>query len=192
MSATPASPPRHVLLFSGHMVDAPGRATPRFTPAMVPAARARIEQVLDALQAGPQDLALSQAAAGGDLLFLAACMARGVRCQVLLPQPEPAFVAASVLPSADGPAWLRQWQALRPQLASAPQVLPDEPAAPGSIHERCNQWLLASALAQARGPLQLLLLWDGGGGDGPGGTRHMKDVAQRQGAQLHWIDTRRL
>src|SRR5690349_14580778 len=50
--------PRQVLLFSGHMVDAPDRPQPRFPPRMVPAAARRIAEVLDGLQAGPDDLAL--------------------------------------------------------------------------------------------------------------------------------------
>ena len=43
---------------------------------------------------GPEDLAFCQAAAGGDLLFVEACQQRGVRCQVLLPFPEPEFISA--------------------------------------------------------------------------------------------------
>ncbi|MDH5541248.1 MAG: DUF4071 domain-containing protein, partial [Rhizobacter sp.] len=65
--------PRQVLLFSGHMVDAPGRAKPRFPAAMVPRASAEIEAVLDKLGAGEGDLALTQGAAGGDLIFAEAC-----------------------------------------------------------------------------------------------------------------------
>ncbi|ENO83944.1 hypothetical protein C667_24449, partial [Thauera phenylacetica B4P] len=34
--------PRRVILFSGHMIDAPGRAEPRFPPALAPAAAAHI------------------------------------------------------------------------------------------------------------------------------------------------------
>ena len=60
----------------------------------------KIGEALDALDAGPDDLALCQAAAGGDLLFLEACQQRGVRCQILLPFPEPEFIERSILPSA--------------------------------------------------------------------------------------------
>ena len=35
-----------------------------------------------------------------DLLFLEACQQRGVRCQILLPFPEPEFIERSILPSA--------------------------------------------------------------------------------------------
>ena len=49
---SPPFVPRQVLLFSGHMVDTPGRPKPRFPPAMVPAATAQIERALDELAHG--------------------------------------------------------------------------------------------------------------------------------------------
>ena len=89
-----------VILFSGHMVDAPDRPTPRFPADKEDIAAQKIGEALEALGAGPEDLALCQAAAGGDLLFLEACQQRGVRCQVLLPLREPDFIDRSILPSA--------------------------------------------------------------------------------------------
>ncbi|HET7528295.1 MAG TPA: tetratricopeptide repeat protein, partial [Burkholderiaceae bacterium] len=60
--------PRRVILFSGHMMDAPGRDPPRFPADKEAAAAQRIAQALEDLGAGDADLALCQAAAGGDLL----------------------------------------------------------------------------------------------------------------------------
>ena len=37
-SGAEGAPPRKVFLFSGHMIDAPGRQPARFPPAVVPAA----------------------------------------------------------------------------------------------------------------------------------------------------------
>lgn len=74
--------PRLALLFSGHMMDGPDRVEPRFPPAKEAAALEEIEAALAELDAGEQDIAFCQAAAGGDLLFLEACQRRGcaVRC----------------------------------------------------------------------------------------------------------------
>ncbi len=58
--------PRRVILFSGHRVDEPGRATPRFPLDKVPIAAAAIGQALQRIDAGPDDLALTQGASGGD------------------------------------------------------------------------------------------------------------------------------
>jgi hypothetical protein len=187
--------PRQVFLFSGHMVDAPGRAPARLPPAKLPQAAAALRQSLDAQDAGPDDLLLTQGAAGGDLLCAEACRERGVRVQLLLPLAEPEFIERSVLPSADGEHWRRRWLALKSALRLPPRVMPDElgPLPDGAnAFERCNQWLLHTALAYGADKLRFICLWDGGGGDGPGGTAHMVDEVQRRGGRVTWIDTRRL
>ena len=111
-----------MLLFSGHRVDAPGREPPRFPAAKVAAAAAAIEGVLDELGAGAEDLALTQGSAGGDLLFAEACLRRGVHLRLLLPLAEPAFVRASVAPSADGARWVERFRAVRDALEEPPRV----------------------------------------------------------------------
>ena len=73
--------------------------------------------------------------------------------------------------------------------------MPDElgPLPKGtSAFERCNRWLLYSALAQGQHKLRFVCLWDGGGGDGPGGTAHMYDEVKRRTGRVSWIDTRKL
>jgi tetratricopeptide (TPR) repeat protein len=187
--------PRQVLLFSGHRVDAPGRARPRFPATMVPQAEAAIDQALDALGAGAGDLALAQGAAGGDLLFVRACVARDVRVQLLLPLPEPEFIEQSVLASEGGEDWRARYFDLKALLGAAPRVMPDELGplpAHANAFERCNLWLLYSALARGVDKLRFVCLWDGGGGDGPGGTAHMYREVKRRTGRVSWIDTRRL
>jgi hypothetical protein len=177
------------------MIDAPARESPRFPPSLVPAAAARVAQVLAVAGAGPRDRAFSQAAAGGDLLFLEACMARGVRSQVLLPFPEPEFVERSIMPSAGGAAWRERWLAVKARLSDAPRIMPDElgPTPTGEDpYTRCNQWLLRCALAWGAERLRFICLWNGAGGDGPGGTAHMVREVERLGGQVDWIDTRGL
>lgn len=189
--------PRQVLLFTGHVVDRPGRTPPRFPEARVPAAAARIAAVLAGLDAGAQDLALTQGSAGGDLLFIAAAQQRDVPVQLLQPFAEAQFVASSVMPH--GEAWLARYAAMRTRLdaahpiLAAPAVLGELP--PGAdAYERCNQWLLDHARAHARGEagVHLIALWNGDGGDGPGGTAHMVRTVRAQGGQVTVIDTRSL
>jgi tetratricopeptide (TPR) repeat protein len=187
--------PRQVLLFSGHMVDAPERATPRFPPAKVPAARQAIEKALDVLGAGAGDLALTQGAAGGDLLFTEACQARGVRVQWLQPLAEPEFIDASILRSADGAAWRERYFVAKTKLTDPPRTMAAELGAlPRGVDlwERCNLWLLYTALGHGPDKARFVCLWDGGGGDGPGGTRHMHDEVKRRTGRVSWIDVRSL
>ncbi|MEO8600954.1 MAG: TRAFs-binding domain-containing protein [bacterium] len=186
--------PRQVFLFSGHIVDAPGRPQPRFPASKVDAARQRIAEVLDRHAAGPDDLAYCQAAAGGDLLFLEACQQRQVRYRILLPFPEATFLTRSVLPSTDGAAWRdRYFAALG--TAAAPRIMPDE-LGPLPQHvdafERCNLWLLYSALACGLARVRFVCLWDGGGGDGPGGTAHMYNAVSARTGHVDRIDVHSL
>ena len=210
----PSCPLRRVILFSGHMVDAPGRATPRFPPALVPEAAQRIAAALAALDAGPADLGLTQGAAGADLLFAEAAQARGMALQFLQPFDEAEFIERSVRPVCDGEDWVARYRAVAARLARPPQVMPapavgagpmcgthdaltldkatlDKPASDNPF-ERCNRWLLDTALACGGDRVWLLCLWDGRRGDGAGGTAHMvEEVSRHRGHVLH-IDPRDL
>jgi len=193
--AKPPFSPRHVFLFSGHMMDASDRPQPRFTAGMEAAAAQKIAQALDTLGAGEGDLALSQAAAGGDLLFLEACQQRGVRCRILLPFEEPEFIEQSILPATNGTQWRDRYFALKAQLADAPRIMPDElgPLPKGiNAYERCNLWLLYTALGWGVDEVRFVCLWNGASGDGPGGTKHMYDEVKRRTGRVTWIDTRSL
>lgn len=189
----PPFEPRQVFLFSGHMVDTPARATPRFPSSKVPAAARKIAETLDQLGATAQDLALSQAAAGGDLLFLEACRQRGLRCEVLLPFAEAEFIQRSILPSDQGEQWRDRYYTLKPQLQirDAPQELGPKPDKVDP-YERCNLWLFYTALSWGAERLRFVTLWNGGGGDSPGGTAHMVSEVERRSGQVTWIDPRQL
>ena len=198
--STPPFQPRQVFLFSGHMIDAPGRASPRFPADKETVAANRIAEVLDTLGAGPGDLALAQGASGGDLLFLEACKARGLRLHLMLPFPEPEFIEHSVLPAADGTRWCERYYTLRGGLPDAPRIMPAElgplPRAGRdermNPYERCNRWLLNTALAWGIDRVRFVCLWNGAGGDGPGGTAHMYQEVKRRTGRVSWIDTRTL
>jgi len=192
---SPPFSPRQVFLFSGHMVDAPDRPKPRFPADKVPVATATIAQALDALGAGEGDLALTQGASGGDLIFAEACFERGVRVQLLLPVTEPEFIHRSILPSVDGEAWRQRYFALKARLEDAPRVMPDELGPlPKEVDpfERCNLWLLHTSLAFGIDKVRFVALWDGGGSDGPGGTAHMYNEVKERTGQVTWLDTRKL
>jgi len=186
--------PRHVILFSGHMIDTPDRPTPRFPPAKEPIAAQKIAEALDLLGAGPDDLGLTQGACGGDLLFTVACQQRGVKVNWLQPFREPDFIQKSVV--CGGEAWRKHYLDAKAKLAapirSAPEELGDPPpdSEPGYPYERCNLWLLYTALAYGVDKVRFVCLWNGGGGDGPGGTAHMYNEVKRRTGQVHWIDTR--
>ena len=188
--------PNKVFLFSGHMIDAPDRATPRFPADKEAIAAQKIAEALDQLGAGPDDLALTQGACGGDLLFTEACLRRGVKVHWLQPFDEPEFIERSVVQSSESwrPRYLDAKAKLAAPIRSAPQELGEPPpnGATGYPYERCNLWLLYTALACGPDKVRFVCLWNGGGGDGPGGTAHMYDEVKRRTGRVTWIDTRKL
>ena len=197
MSASPRAgqAPRLTILFTGHRVDEPGRPAPRFPAALVTEAARRIDAALDEIGAGADDLALTQGAAGGDLLFAEACLARAVPLRLMLPLAEAEFVAVSVLPVVGGAEWHARYRSVVARLDEAPLEAPRVLGAlpPGvDAFERANLWLLDAALAFGADRLCCICLWDGGGADGPGGTRHLVEAVRAAGGRVLHIDTRTL
>lgn len=188
--------PRQVFLFSGHMIDAADRAEPRFPNDKADIAAKKIAEVLAALGANEDDLALTQGAAGGDILFAEGCAKFGVRIQLLQPFPEKEFIQRSILPSDQGERWRTRYFALKAQLKNSPRSMPDAlgdiPEEVMNPYERCNLWLLYTALASGIDKVRFICLWNGGDADGRGGTAHLyKEVDKRTG-QVTWLDTRKL
>lgn len=185
--------PRQVFLFSGHMVDAPGRTPPRFPAVKEGIAAQHIASTLDQLDVSPEDLALTQGACGGDILFAEACLQRGVKLQLLQPFEELVFIERSVaIADAD---WLKRYQAITRGLETPPLAAPQElgQLAPDTDpYERCNLWLLASALAYGSEKLTFICLWDGEGGNKPGGTAHMVEAVKQQNGRVIWLNTKTL
>ena len=185
--------PRQVFLFSGHMIDTPGRPVSRFPVEKEAAAAQKIAEVLNQLGAGSDDLALTQGACGGDLLFTEACQQRGVKVQWLQPFNEPEFIQKSVICS--GEVWRERYRVAKTKLTlgirSAPEQLGPSPKDVNPF-ERCNLWLLYTALSYGIDKVRFICLWDGGGSDGPGGTAHMYEEVNRRTGRVTRIDTRGL
>jgi len=188
--------PRQVFLFSGHMIDAPDRPNPRFPAEKESVAAQKISEALDQLGAGPDDLALTQGACGGDLLFTEACLKRGVKVNWLQPFHEAEFIRNSVVCCAE--EWRQRYFDAKSGLAApirfAPEALGAIPsgARDGYPYERCNLWLLYTALSYGIDKVRFICLWNEGGGDGPGGTAHMYNEVKQRTGQVTWIDTRTL
>ena len=49
-----------------------------------------------------------------------------------------------------------------------------------------------SGLAAGVQKVRFITLWNGGGGDGPGGTAHMVEEVKRLTGRVTWLDTREL
>lgn len=185
--------PRRVFLFSGHMVDTPGRSLPRFPAAQEGRAEAAIASKLDDLGMGEGDLAICGGACGGDTLFAEAALRRGCRAHLHLQFSEADFLQASV--AFAGEAWVDRYYALKEHALTRIRVQPDElgPLPRGvNPYVRNNLWQLYTALAHGVDKVRFVALWNGEGGSGPGGTENMVETVRRYAGRVTIIDTRHL
>lgn len=183
-----ANPP-HVLLFTGHRVDDPGRPAPRFPADKAGVARQEIGAAIDAAVARHGAVTgISGAASGGDILFHEECRARGIPSTIFLPLPEDEYAARSV--SSAGGDWTRRFYDL---VAAIPhRVLQQSEDLPKwlahrtgyTVWQRSNLWMLHNALASGSRRVTLIALWNGQAGDGPGGTADMVDEIRRRGGEI--------
>ncbi len=189
----------HVLLFTGHRMDAANRATPRFPPGKEGVAREAIRAAILAEKETTtgSTVGVAGGANGGDIIFLEACDELGIPTEMLLALPEFPFIAASV--DNEDPSWLRRFRSQMLKHPDAP-VLTETAELPKwlqmkrsyDIWQRNNLWLLSEGLCIAPRNLTLIALWDGETGDGPGGAEHMVKLARERGGRVIWLDTKKL
>ena len=199
VSAASAAPFDRVVLFTGHMIDQPGRKPPRFPASCEATARSAIRDTLQQeCQRTPGSiLAMASAASGGDILFHEVCDDLGVSHRVLLPLPVDLFRNESVSPA--GPAWEERFDAVMRRFPEPP-FLGNSEALPSwlginpkyNAWQRANLWMIQEGLTTCAAHLTLIALWDGTSGDGPGGTEHMIRVAKQSGAAVIILRTDQL
>ena len=173
------------------MIDAPGRPDQRFPPDLEPAVAAAIRHKIGRLRPGERDVGISSAACGGDILFAEAILDRDVPLRIYLPFDERTFMEKSVTFADD--SWPQRYRAVvsHAQLFIAPEVLGELPGGSDAF-ERTNLWMLDEARRLASARVSFICLWNGEGGDGPGGTQHMMNAVRDSGGDVHWIDIRKL
>lgn len=204
-----------VLVFTGHMIDAPGREKPRFPPDKEGSARQELRKVVEAEMASEEGVAFGIAggASGGDILFHEVCAELGVPTQLYLALNPKLYVKASVSPA--GTEWEERFRRLHRRLSergavcvlrdatedSKREELPEDEALllPSwlrskpdyNIWQRTNLWMLHNALAAGGDDVTLIALWDREStGDGAGGTSDLVQKAERRGAKTVVIDTK--
>jgi hypothetical protein len=202
--ASKAEPPKaaarpKALLFTGHRIDDPNRTSPRFPAGQEPAARQAILETVqrDLPGDGRPVIAIAGGASGGDLLFQEICEKLGVERHLYLIIPRDDYVVASVAPA--GPDWVQRFnhqfdtatcRRVYQDAKGLPDWLADKPDY--GVWQRSNIWMLHNALSIGDADTTLIALWDGKGGDGPGGTEHMVRSVLERGARAITLDTKQL
>ena len=73
--------------------------------------------------------------------------------------------------------------------------MPEELSTPPigvNAYSRNNIWQLYTALAWTPEKVRFISLWNRKEGDGPGGTKHMRDEVLKHFGQVHILDTNEL
>jgi class 3 adenylate cyclase len=158
-----------VVLFAGHMIDQPGRKTPRFPAELEAEVKDRLRGRLKALEVG---FGFSSAACGSDILFLEAMLEVGGEVRIVLPYEKAAFVQDSVR-VAPGGNWEKRFESVLSRAASV-SVSSHHRVAGGTIEYEYSDLVLmgVASLFAKRLDTKLvpLAVWNGEAGDGPGGT----------------------
>lgn len=187
-----------VVFFTGHMVDSPNRATPRFPAEKEAIARENIKIVLQKMieNFDGEIAGIAGGACGGDILFHELCQELSIKSELYLPMSREKFLENSVRFA--GNNWVKRFDSLFQNLdvkyLSEYDELPRwlKSKTEYSIWERNNSWILYSGLAKGGINSTLVSLWDEKEGDGPGGTKHMVTVAQKNGAKIEIIPTKKI
>lgn len=199
----PAALPTRVILFTGHMLDAPGREKDkaRFpnTPEAVAEARKMIEEAVkkEMSENGGVAFGIAGGACGSDILFHEACNELRIPTRLLLALPEAQFQAESV--NRGGVDWVMRYQQLCQRVT--PRVLAESKDLPRwlsgkknyDIWQRNNLWMMYNALATQARNLTLVALYNRERDpDGTGGTAHLVQVAADWGFKTVELDARQL
>jgi class 3 adenylate cyclase len=169
------APPR-VIHYLGHIIAPPGMPG-RFAAEEEPAAKAAIEAMLAAEDVG---FAYGSLAAGADILFAEALLARNADLHIVLPFDREEFIEVSVRPA--GEHWVRRFRrcfaAARRNdavhFATADRYLHDD-----HLFGYCSELAMGLALLRARhlsSAAEQIVVWDGKPAAGPAGTA--ADVAR--------------
>lgn len=158
-----------VAVFTGHLIDRPGRPAPRFPPEREGEVQ---REILAHLRRHNVGVGYASAGSGGDILFLEGLLAIGAETHIVLPYNREQFLEDSVdyIP---GSRWAERYGAV---LDRATQVTTasEQRMLVGSMSFEFGFLLLdgqaAVHAAELETDLVCLALWDGRPGDGPGGT----------------------
>ena len=178
----------HVAAFTGHMVDAPDRPTPRFPQAKVEAVRKAIAEHLKKLEIG---YGFCSAARGSDLLFLEELARKGGHARVFLPFPRQEFKKTSV-----GYGWDGRFEKVM-STQEVVELLPEVPPAAKQpeAYAYCNRKIFEAATAKAKLLGQqpvLITVWNRSSGDGAGGTADAVRDWKKAGHEVVIIDISKL
>ncbi|NET38450.1 MAG: DUF4071 domain-containing protein [Cyanothece sp. SIO1E1] len=176
-----------VAVFSGHMIDQPGRPQLRFPP---PSETAVYQAIRDRLHTLDIRLGYASAACGADILFLEALLELKGEVHIVLPYESAQFRqdAVDVIPDGN---WGDRFEHILDQ-ATEVMIASKQKLQGGNVAQEYTQRLLhglAKMRAEQLGTeLVPLAVWDGKPGDGSAGTASAIQQWQQWGYSVEVID----
>jgi len=134
-----------VVVFTGHMLDAPGRSPARFPAELEPAVAAAISDRVAAMGAG---FGYCAAACGSDLLFIEALLARNAEVHITLPFDRNDFIATSV--AFAGADWVNRFENALAQAASVTYGVSERFLGDESLFAYAGALMQGAAVLRAR------------------------------------------
>lgn len=195
--------PVHLVVFSGHTVDARQSDLPLFPAASEAKARTLIRAAVERLRRGDEELVvLASAAPGADILMHEVCAELGVKSVLCLPVPAP-VVAREVFTNSF--RWLSRFRdVVKAHSNKDTLVLGNETDGvqlprwlrhrSTDAWERGNRWVIKVAESWDARQKTMMALWDGcPAGDATGGTAFMVQLARQSGLMaIDIIDSNQL
>lgn len=150
------------ILFSGHRLDQDNAERSRFPADLEQEVQRQIDVALDRNNADWNDHAfVAGAACGGEIIFIEACLNRGMKVHVHMPCTDAEFISEAV--SYGGEKWIKRFYAIR----NNPRVnlyyqqehvgFAKEDVDP---YERNARWTLFASLVLGIDKLRHIILWD--------------------------------
>ncbi len=181
-------------LFSGYMVDFPGKERKTFAADKESQVRQDIRKKLDDLGAKPDDRGfLGGLSAGSEIIFAEVCAEKGMRVLVFLPLPEAAYIREFISPGGD--AWVDRFYKVRshPLVEEIYQIESvGSPKGNDDPFERNNRWTLYSSLKYGIDNVKLIAFWDGKGDQSKDRdvrlVRHMVELMRDTGGMIEQIN----
>ena len=178
--ATLQIPP--VVAFTGHMLDAPTRKSPRFPVAAVQPVVRRIDAVLKQLDAG---ISYSSAACGADVLFLECMQKRGAETNVILPFDRDDFFDTSV--SFAGQEWVHRADQVLERASRVNHANQGRYGGDDLLFAYANTMIMGQAILRSRlleTDAHLLTVWDGKRNGAAGGTSEFVEIWESLGMPI--------
>jgi len=192
----------HLLVVTGHMIDAPGAPAPRFPASAEQVATTLLaERILSLQKEGEEMVVLASAAPGTDILAHEWCAKAVPKQESMLCLPMPAEVVASEVFERFPDEWRNRFFKVVAAADGKTLVLHEGSTLPRWLlakndvdpWERGNRWVLKLAESWGADRVTLLALWDQKADATLGGTAQMVRLARETGRiAIETIDTKAL